>query len=133
MRPALFISALVLTVAPMGVGQKQSASGSHGTSVEEAIRKLDNERIQAQIHADAIKGRRISMNLCLNAFVIQFSDGLLDTCSVTAARALLLPYAHRRHCKDEGRYKECWSHVEFFISLTIIRRRFVFRDEYLFV
>ena len=28
MRPALFIAVLVLTVAPMGVGQKQSARGS---------------------------------------------------------------------------------------------------------
>src|SRR5437868_15495603 len=37
----------------MGVGQEQSARGSHRTSVEETIRKLDNERIQAQIHADA--------------------------------------------------------------------------------
>src|SRR5258708_16800440 len=52
MRPALFIAVLVLTVAPMGEGQKQSGRGSHRTSVEEAIRKLDNERIQAQIHAD---------------------------------------------------------------------------------
>src|SRR2546429_1271261 len=62
---------------------------------------------------DAIKGRRISMNLCLNAFVIQFPNGLLDTCSVTALRALLLPYAHTGHCKDEDSYKECSSHVEF--------------------
>ena len=53
MRRALFIAVLVLTVAPMGEGQKQSARGSRTTSVEEAIRKLDNERIQAQIHADA--------------------------------------------------------------------------------
>jgi len=53
------------------------------------------------------------MNLCLNAFVIQFPDGLLDTCSVTAPRALLLPYAHTGHCKDEDSYKECSSHVEF--------------------
>src|SRR5438874_10506696 len=52
------------------------------------------------------------MNLCLNAFVIQFPNGLLDTCSVTAPRALLLPYAHRGHCKDEDSYKECSSHVE---------------------
>jgi len=52
MRRALLIAVLVLTVAPMGVGQKQSARGTHRTSVEEAIRKLDNERIQAQIHAD---------------------------------------------------------------------------------
>jgi hypothetical protein len=29
-----------------------------------------------------------------------------------------LPYAHRGHCKDEDSYKECWSHVEFSISLT---------------
>src|SRR5438067_12752988 len=50
------------------------------------------------------------MNLCLNAFVIQFPDGLLDTCSVTAPRALLLPYAHSGHCKDEDTYKECRSH-----------------------
>jgi hypothetical protein len=49
----------------------------------------------------------------LNAFVIQFPDDLLDTCVVTAARALLLPFAHRGHCKDEDNYKECWSHVKF--------------------
>src|SRR5437773_12457531 len=58
------------------------------------------------------------MNLCLNAFVIQFPNGLLDTCSVTAPRALLLPYAHRSHCKEEDSYKEYWSHVEFSVSLT---------------
>src|SRR5262249_16610978 len=52
MRPALFIAAVVLTVAPMGVAQKQSTTGSHQTSLEEVIKKLDNERIQAQIHAD---------------------------------------------------------------------------------
>src|SRR5260370_7706128 len=59
MRPVPFIAVLVLTVAHMGVGQKQSARGSHRTSVEEAIRKLDNERIQAQIHADATALDRI--------------------------------------------------------------------------
>src|SRR5207247_4085794 len=59
MRPALFIAVLVLTVAPMGVGQEQSARGSHRTSVEETIRKMDNERIQAQIHADATALDRI--------------------------------------------------------------------------
>src|SRR4029434_10650233 len=59
MRPALFIAVLVLTVAPMGVGQKQSARGTHRTSVEEAIRKLDNERIAAQSHADTTAPARI--------------------------------------------------------------------------
>ena len=58
------------------------------------------------------------MNLCLNTFVIQFPDDFLDTCLVTVPRALLLRYAGRGHCKDEDRYKECWSHVEFSISLT---------------
>src|SRR5215471_1199006 len=59
MRPALFIAALILTVAPMGVAQEQSARDSHRISVEEAIRRLDNERIQAQIHADAAALDRI--------------------------------------------------------------------------
>ena len=59
MRRALFIAVLVLTVASMGVGQEQSAKDNHVTSVEEAIRKLDNERIQAQIHADATALDRI--------------------------------------------------------------------------
>src|SRR5437870_3582646 len=59
MRPALFIAALVLTVAPIGEGQKQSAMGNQQTGVEEIIKKLDNERIQAQIHADATALDRI--------------------------------------------------------------------------
>ena len=59
MRPALLIAVLVLTGAPLGVGQEQSASDSHQTNVEETIRKLDNERIQAQIHADATALDRI--------------------------------------------------------------------------
>ena len=59
MRAPLFTAVLVLTVAPMGVAQKQSARGSHQISVEEVIRKLDNERIQAQIHADAMALDRI--------------------------------------------------------------------------
>src|SRR5205807_1851063 len=69
---------------------------------------------------DAIKRRRISMNLCLNAFVIEFLDDLLDTRLVTAHRALLLPFAHRGHCKNEGSDKQYWSHLEFSISLTRI-------------
>jgi ketosteroid isomerase-like protein len=59
MRRSLVIAVLVLTVAPVGKGQTQSGRGSHQTSVEEVIRKLDNERIQAQIHADATALDRI--------------------------------------------------------------------------
>src|SRR4029434_2777896 len=59
MRQALLIAVLVLTVAPMGEGQTQSTRDSHQTSVEEVIKRLDNERIQAQIHADATALDRI--------------------------------------------------------------------------
>jgi uncharacterized protein (TIGR02246 family) len=59
MRPLLFIAVLVLAVAPMGDGQERSTKPSDKTTVEEAIRKLDNERIQAQIHADATALDRI--------------------------------------------------------------------------
>ncbi len=59
MRRALFMAAVVLTVAPMGVAQKQSAGNSQRISVEEVIKKLDDERIQAQIHADAAALDRI--------------------------------------------------------------------------
>ncbi len=51
MKSAFFITVLVLAVAPTGVAQNES--------VEETIRKLDNERIQAQIHADAVAFDRI--------------------------------------------------------------------------
>ena len=50
MRPLLFIAAVIFIVAPMGLAQKQSPSSSHQTRAEEVIRKVDNERIQAQIH-----------------------------------------------------------------------------------
>jgi hypothetical protein len=56
------------------------------------------------------------MNLCLNAFVIQPPDGLLDYCLVSVPRALLLPFANRGQCKDKDRYKECSSHVELSIK-----------------
>jgi hypothetical protein len=59
MRPALIIAAAVLTVASIGVAQRQSATDSQQTSVEEVIKKLDDERIQAQIHSDATALDRI--------------------------------------------------------------------------
>src|SRR6476646_9826261 len=72
---------------------------------------------------DAIKGRRISMNLCLNAFVIHLPDDLLNTCSVSAPRALLLPCAHRSPCNDENSYKKGSSHVKVPINLTTQAQR----------
>src|SRR5919205_1115906 len=58
MRRTLVIAALVLTAVPIALGQ-QSARREQRRSVEQAIRQLDNERIQAQIHADAAALDRI--------------------------------------------------------------------------
>src|ERR687886_2520109 len=59
MRRILVIAALVLTAVPIALGQQQSARREQRRSVEQAIRKLDNERIQAQVHADATALDRI--------------------------------------------------------------------------
>src|SRR5436190_16465785 len=59
MRRTLVTAVLALTATSIAPGQKQSANGDQRSSVEETIRKLDNERIQAQIHADATALDRI--------------------------------------------------------------------------
>src|SRR4030095_7739695 len=59
MRRTFVIGVLALTATSIALGQKQSASTDQGSSVEQAIRQLDNERIQAQIHADATALDRI--------------------------------------------------------------------------
>src|SRR6267142_5495780 len=59
MRRTIVIAALVLTTASIVLGQRPSASSDRRRSVEEAIRQLDNERIQAQINADAAALERI--------------------------------------------------------------------------
>src|SRR5262245_49701048 len=51
MRWALVIAVLSLTLTSVAMGQEQSASNDQKASVEQFIRQLDNERIQAQIHA----------------------------------------------------------------------------------
>ena len=57
MRPTLLIA--LLTATCIARGEEQSARDANQTSVEETIRKVDNERIQAQIHADATALDRI--------------------------------------------------------------------------
>src|SRR5437763_5421172 len=59
MRRTLVTAVLALTAISIVLGQKQSASSDQRSSVDETIRKLDNERIQAQIHADATALDRI--------------------------------------------------------------------------
>lgn len=49
----------VLTAATLALGQRPHARRDHRMSVEQAIRQVDEERIQAQIHADAVALDRI--------------------------------------------------------------------------
>src|SRR5207248_5100662 len=59
MRRILVIAVLALTATSIAQGQERSASRDQRSSVEQAIRRLDNERIQAQIDADAVALDRI--------------------------------------------------------------------------
>ena len=59
MRQGLAIALVALSVALTASGQEHGAIRAPRTSVEQVIRKLDNERIQAQIHADAAALERI--------------------------------------------------------------------------
>jgi uncharacterized protein (TIGR02246 family) len=59
MRRTLVIAVLGLTATSIALGQKPSASRNQRSSVEQAIRRLDNERIQAQIGADVVALDRI--------------------------------------------------------------------------
>jgi len=54
-----YIVVLTFTVTSVALGQEQSASSDQRSSVEQAIRQMDNERIQAQIGADAVALDRI--------------------------------------------------------------------------
>src|SRR4029078_4863689 len=59
MRQILAIAVVAFSAAAIASGQEQAAIGDQRSIVEEVIRKLDNERIQAQIHADAAALKRI--------------------------------------------------------------------------
>src|SRR3989440_933593 len=59
MRWILVTAVLPLTLTSVALGQEQSSSRDQRSSVEQAIRQLDRERIQAQIGADAVALDRI--------------------------------------------------------------------------
>jgi hypothetical protein len=48
------VAVVLLAIASLAAAQMKNGSRPSDTSVREAIRKLDDERIQAQIHADAV-------------------------------------------------------------------------------
>ena len=59
MRWTFVIAILALTPTCIVLGQEQSTSRAQRSSVEQAIKQLDNERIRAQIGADAVALDRI--------------------------------------------------------------------------
>src|SRR5437879_5573285 len=59
MRRTLVTAVLALTATAIALGQKQSVNRDERSSVEQAIRQLDRERIQAQVGADAVALDRI--------------------------------------------------------------------------
>src|SRR5689334_9028166 len=59
MKISVVTALLAFTAISIGLGQQQSPNKDQQSSVEQAIRKLDGERIQAQIHADATALDRI--------------------------------------------------------------------------
>ena len=59
MRKAFVIPALVFIAASIAVGQKQRVRGAPRDNIDQVIRQVDHERIQAQIGADAAALDRI--------------------------------------------------------------------------
>ena len=59
MNRMLVIAAIIVALGPLAVGQTKSARRTQTETVVEGIRRLDQERIQAQIHADAAALDRI--------------------------------------------------------------------------
>jgi ketosteroid isomerase-like protein len=59
MKHIFAIAVVAFSAASIALGQEQGAIRDPRSEVEQVIRKLDNERIQAQIHADAAALERI--------------------------------------------------------------------------
>src|ERR1700741_5239574 len=59
MRRTIVMAVLVLTTASTALGQSPRAKEDRRKSIEQVIRQLDHERIQAQIDADAAALERI--------------------------------------------------------------------------
>ena len=59
MNRMLVIAAIIFALGPLAIGQTKTARRTQTEIVVEGIRRLDQERIQAQIHADAAALDRI--------------------------------------------------------------------------
>jgi uncharacterized protein (TIGR02246 family) len=103
MRRTLVTAVLALTATSIAPGQEQSATKDQTSSVEQAIRQVDKERIQAQISADAVALDRIyaddfigvgpSGTVRTKAQVISdFTSGSLKFQSITTAEVQVRVY-----------------------------------------
>src|SRR5438045_6969562 len=59
MRITFVIALLALSATSTALGQKQDAGNDQANSIDQTIRQLDSERIQAQIDADTVALNRI--------------------------------------------------------------------------
>ena len=59
MRTTFVIAILVLSATSAALAQKEDAGNDQGKSIDQTIRQLDSERIQAQIGADTVALNRI--------------------------------------------------------------------------
>ena len=59
MRTTFVIAILVLSATSTALGQKEEIGNNQGKSIDQTIRQLDSERIQAQIGADTVTLNRI--------------------------------------------------------------------------
>ena len=59
MKPTFVLAVMMVAATSTALGQKQSAKKDQRGNVEQAIRRLDDQRIQAQVHADATALDRI--------------------------------------------------------------------------
>ena len=59
MRTTFVIALLTLSATSTALGQKQDAGNDQGKSIDQTIKQLDSERIQAQIGADTVTLNRI--------------------------------------------------------------------------
>src|SRR5689334_12892943 len=104
MRQALVVVVLLVTAA-LAATQKKSGSRAQHISVEQTIRKLDEERIQAQIHADAAALDRLYANDFIGVgpsgtvrtkpqVIADFTSGDLKFQSITTDEVQIRVYAN---------------------------------------
>jgi len=58
-KPTFVLAVMMVAATSIALGQKQSAKRDQRSNVEQAIRRVDDERIQAKVHADATALGRI--------------------------------------------------------------------------